>query len=236
MSLRAALKKMVVPRLERFLEYRLQDPVSRLSSNVELARTRRATEESARFVDEQMPMALTYSDRYALLDASLKVVAIDGLYCEFGVYKGVTINFIAERTKSEVHGFDSFEGLPEDWNANCPQGTFRVPELPQVRPNVTLHKGWFNVTIPGFAKACTGPIAFLHVDCDLYSSTKTIFEMLGNRLVAGSVIQFDEFFNYPNWRQGEYQAWVEFSEGITFEYLGYVPTAQHVAVKIISRP
>ena len=55
-----------------------------------------------------------------------------------------------------------------------------------------------------------GPVAFLHLDVDRYSSTRTVLELLGDRIVPGTVIAFDEFFNYPGWREGEYRAFNEF--------------------------
>lgn len=51
-------------------------------------------------------------------------------------------------------------------------------------------KGWFDETLPKFAAEVEGPAAFLHVDCDLYSSTRTVFEALGDRVVPGTVIVF----------------------------------------------
>jgi hypothetical protein len=79
-----------------------------------------------------------------------------------------------------------------------------------------------------------GPIAFMHVDCDLYSSTKTIFEFLGDAIGPGTVILFDEYFNYPNWEQHEYKAFQEFSEkcGVKYRYLAFA--RQQVAVLIES--
>jgi len=74
----------------------------------------------------------------------------------------------------------------------------------------------------------------IHVDCDIYSSTRTIFELLGQRMVTGSVIVFDEYFNYPGWRQHEYKAFQEFiaASGHHYRYLGYAGEKGHVAVII----
>jgi hypothetical protein len=193
--------------------------------SIELARARRLAAEAADFVEDHMGLAKAYPSKYDLLAASLQEVnpAIGGLYCEFGVFEGRTINFIASKTTSEVHGFDSFEGLPEDWRPGVLQGAFKTGKLPAVRANVRLHRGWFDDTVPRFAQEYKGPLAFLHVDADLYSSTKTIFDVLGSRIVAGTVIQFDEFFNYPGWKQGEYLAFKEFCDRrqVSVRYIGY---------------
>lgn len=104
---------------------------------------------------------------------------------------------------------------------------------PQVNENVRLVKGRFNETLPEFVKEHTEPCAFIHVDCDLYSSTKTIFDNLKNQIVSGTVIAFDEYFNYPGWQEGEYKAFMEYVEenNIEFEYIARTDYEQ-VAVRI----
>lgn len=203
--------------------------------NIHRAMQRRALEETSLFVEEYMFLTTPYANKYDLLAAALKAVKVNnGLYCEFGVHSGSTVNFIASRVNGPVYGFDSFEGLPEDWRPGVEKGNFAMTALPKVRENVELVKGWFNQSLPEFLKLNPGPCAFLHVDCDLYSSTRTIFDLLGDRIQAGAVIAFDEFFNYPRWRQGEFLAFQELVQrhGLEFEYLGYVLDHEQVAVRI----
>jgi hypothetical protein len=157
--------------------------------------------------------------------------------CEFGVASGTTIRFIASRTGRTVHGFDSFEGLPEDWGHHLPAGTFKQANLPEVPENVKLHKGWFSESIVPFKEQYQGPVAFLHMDADLYSSTRTTLDLLADRIVTGTVIQFDEFFNYSGWQRGEHKAFMEFVDDykVTFTYIGFCGgTGGQVAVKIDS--
>lgn len=155
---------------------------------------------------------------------------------EFGVYQGHTINTISSLLPDKiVYGFDSFEGLPEDWNIYVKKGNFNLNGvLPKVNENVRLVKGWFNETLPDFVKEHSEPCAFIHVDCDLYSSTKTIFHELRNQIVSGTVIAFDEYFNYPGWQEGEYKAFMEFLawNNLKFEYIARTDTFQ-AAVKIL---
>jgi hypothetical protein len=72
----------------------------------------------------------------------------------------------------------------------------------------------------------------MHIDCDLFSSTQTIFRLLVDRIVPGTVILFDEYFNFPNWENHEYKAFQEFvaKQGIKYTYLGFA--RQQVAVQI----
>src|SRR5262249_8094966 len=174
--------------------------------NFRRQRNRIAAAEAAAMVNQLMPNAHSCTDRYALLTYSLQQVdpKLQGYYCEFGVYKGDSINFIAAQVDHPVHGFDSFEGLPETWRPNIVEkGTFVLSALPAVRPNVKLHKGWFDKALPVWLKEHPGPIAFMHLDADLYSSTKTVFDLTADRIVPGTIIQFDEFFNYPGWQEHE---------------------------------
>ena len=104
---------------------------------------------------------------------------------EFGVFEGGTINFIAGLNPTKkIYGFDSFKGLPEEWQMGASKeliskvGTFtKLGNLPKILDNVRLVVGWFNETLPKL-KLKGKKIAFMHIDCDLYSSTKTIFDEL----------------------------------------------------------
>jgi hypothetical protein len=108
-------------------------------------------------------------------------------------------------------------------------------KLPPVRYNVTLIKGFFEETLAPFtAEHCGSKVAFLHVDCDLYSATKTIFVELGGMLQPRCIVIFDEFINYTGWQDGEYKAFIEFvgEKKRPFEYIGYVRTGGQVAIRL----
>ena len=196
---------------------------------------RRALSDTVEFIEREAPDALAFDTPKDLLLHAMRLAPNDGIVAEFGVNEGGTIRCIARMFPARrVHGFDSFHGLPENWSGNTmAAGHFdHAGKLPRVPRNVTLHPGWFDKTLPAFVAANPGPVAFLHIDCDLYSSTKTIFDHFRDRLVPGSVIVFDEYFNYPRWRNHEHKAFVECVEdaGIRFEYLAYA--FQQVAVVI----
>jgi hypothetical protein len=163
----------------------------------------------------------------------------DGLFLEFGVYKGNSINRLAGLKPGAVfHGFDSFVGLPETWTLGAKKGEFDVGgKLPAVRKNVRLVKGFFDETLaPFLATNQNATIRFMHVDCDLYSSTKTTLSQTRRLLAPGSIIVFDEFINYQDWKNGEFKAFMEFvtEADVKFEYLAYVRAGSQVAVRIMS--
>lgn len=191
---------------------------------------------SNEYVLERMDKAFRAHDNRQLLEFALQRAPADGLYLEFGVYSGGTINFIAERIAGTVDGFDSFKGLPDDWRPGFGPTAFARDDIPEVRANVNLHVGWFDRTLPPFLDAHPGRVAFLHVDCDLYSSTQTVFAQLKDRVQPGTVIVFDEYLNYPGWKKHEHKAFKEFcsSYNVSYKYIGLVPSAQQVAVIIDS--
>ena len=114
-----------------------------------------------------------------------------------------------------IHAFDSWEGLPEEWN----HGTGKVADMscepPNVPTHIKLHKGWFKDTLPDWKQQHKGPIAFLHMDADIYSSTKEVLMSLNDQIVTGTVITFDEFCNFrlsgkmSKWQEHEFRALVE---------------------------
>lgn len=195
---------------------------------------REAVASSAQFARERMTGARTFPHPDATLEHALSLAAPDGLALEFGVYSGRTLKIIsAARGGRNVHGFDSFEGLPEAWRAGFPAGTFDVEALPDV-PGAELVVGWFDATLPGFLAAHPGPVTFLHLDADLYSSTRIVLDLVGQRLQAGSVVVFDEYFNYPGWEAHEHRAWLEYvaRTGTEFEYEAYTIDNEQVIVRV----
>ncbi|MCE6996914.1 class I SAM-dependent methyltransferase [Saccharothrix sp. S26] len=197
-----------------------------------------AARQSAAFIREHLPTAPHFGHPHATLEHALGLVEAEGMALEFGVYTGGTLKLIATAFAGrDVYGFDSFEGLPEDWRNGFPAGLFGMDGLPDV-DGAELVVGWFDDTLPGFLDAHPGPVSFLHVDCDLYSSTKTVLDLVGPRLVPGSVIVFDEYFNYPGWQDHEHKAWTEYvaRTGIEFDYRGYTYDHEQVIMKVTGVP
>lgn len=196
-----------------------------------------AAASSAAYFGEHMRMAPNLVQPEALLEFSLEQCSVAGLVMEFGVYQGKSLRIIADRTPQAVYGFDSFEGLPEDWTHFQKKGRFSLDGVaPQFsQPNVSLVPGWFDRTLPEFLAQHTGPARFVHIDSDLYSSAVTVLTALQGRLVPGTVILFDEYFNYPGWEHHEFKAFQEFiaASGLRYEYLGLASAASSVAVKIL---
>ncbi|KAL1507921.1 hypothetical protein AB1Y20_007526 [Prymnesium parvum] len=161
------------------------------------------------------------------------------LHLEFGVRDGGSTRFLANLTGPAVRwdAFDSFEGLPESGGPalrGWRKGSFsRHGKLPEVPAHVRLHKGWFNETVPPFldAELAADPrraIAYMNMDADLYSSTKTIFDAVFSRCMhrRGTVITFDELFGTAAILEHEWRALMEAQKehGFTFHFISYFIT------------
>lgn len=157
-------------------------------------------------------------------------------WCEFGVGEGESFDWFASVKPREnlLFGFDSFEGIPEPWLV-YPAGQWRTKPYEPVSQDVVIVAGTFDVTLkdPAILSRISRRVGLLHVDCDLYSSTKCVFDNLGDRLVAGTVIVFDEFLNYDKWQEHEAKAFLEFvrGRGVRFDYL--VRTDWQLVVQIM---
>jgi hypothetical protein len=211
--------------------------------DTEFTAIRLASEESAKYVLENMRAVPNFDTdhdmRKWIVETQLNPDLLSrGTVLEFGVATGRTLNQFARWLPNKpIHGFDGFVGLPEDWTSRMRKGFFARSTLPRVRHNCQLWVGWFDQTLPKFKEQIqlTRPIALLHVDCDLYSSTVTILNSLKDNIVPGTVIIFDEYINYPGWQLDEFKAWQEHCKkyGVEYEYIGRVSKHQKVAVRVL---
>ncbi|WP_334042943.1 class I SAM-dependent methyltransferase [Burkholderia ambifaria] len=219
------------------LETRLFDaPEPRRIFDIERVAYLLAAYESAKFFSSNMRMAKNLVNPAALLKYALAEREIDGLVLEFGVATGATLNIICQEVTHTVFGFDSFNGLPEDWTHFQRAGRFSRSGMPpeNIPENSQLVIGLFSDVLPSFLSSHHEPVSFVHIDCDLYTSTKTVLESLAPRLRAGSIIVFDEYFNYPGWQENEHKAFCEYLQktGMACEYIGFASSGQSVAVRL----
>jgi hypothetical protein len=227
-----------VDAIERGLREHMTDWERRQRRELITAADMEAARTSAAWLQAQPTLGQQYFDKFDTLRAALAEAPQDGLYLEFGVYSGSTLRVIAEKAPAGcAYGFDSFEGLPETWRPGYETGTFATGDLPDV-PGAELVVGWFDDTLPGFLEEHPEPVAFLHVDADLYSAARTVLVALAPRMRAGTVVLFDEYFNFPGWEEHEHRAWTQFvaDTGLEFEYLGHTANDEQVAVRLLTAP
>jgi O-methyltransferase len=139
-------------------------------------------------------------DRFELYDLVSSEVIRDMSfdYLEFGVFRGESIRHVSSHNKhpdARFWGFDSFEGLPSDWNDKNPKGTFDVggqpPSIDDQR--VSFVKGWFDWSLPMFLRDYRPQERlWIHVDGDLYGSAMQVLALLNPHIRSGTVVIFDE--------------------------------------------
>jgi hypothetical protein len=194
------------------------------------------------YVNEHMHKAQIFESDAAILKFGIEsALNREGFYFEFGVCSGRTINFIAALNPMRViYGFDSFEGVPEDWKPEIPKGTFGLKQDIKLAPllsNIRLEIGYFNETLPVFVNKHfkdSTMINFIHIECDIYSSTQTVLSHLGPYIKPGTIIHFDEYFNYQDWEKHEHKAFQELiaEYNLKYEYIAYNKMHEQVTVMI----
>jgi hypothetical protein len=163
------------------------------------------------------------------------------LYLEFGVWKGESMNqwsCLLRNKESRLHGFDSFEGLPEAVDHHGASGVAFAKgdlstqgELPATSdPRVRFFKGWFEDTLPSY-EFVDSPVLVVFLDADLYSSTKCVLTMLKKHIKIGAILYFDEFWE----RYHEQRAFEEFlaDTGMKFDLIAADYGMRHVAFRRI---
>lgn len=172
-----------------------------------------------------------------------------GVVMEFGVASGGSIGWFPKHILNTViYGFDSFLGLPEDWDLGThvlKKGHFstggKVPPLNIDYKIVNFIVGWFEETLPPFLNEMKDSIKILHIDSDLYSPCKFILDSVKHRFKPGTFILFDELTHFPDhgeyhhMRQHEYKAFMEFCDenpSFDFEVVART-TGPQVAIKVL---
>ena len=197
-----------------------------------------AKKETLEYIKANMPDAPYFEKHPKLVQYVVAEANEPGLYLEFGVNFGSSIRLIASKTNPTIHGFDSFEGIPEDWGSEIKGSYSTYGQLPEVPKNVVLHRGWFSETLPPFIMENDKSVAFTNIDCDLYSSTKNVFDNIGDHIKKDSIIIFDEYLMIDNWRNHEFKAFQEFiaHKELQYEYLAFGLFSKQAVVQIVSSP
>lgn len=170
---------------------------------------------------------------------------IDGDYAEFGCYGGSTFGHAYRESRYHGHparlwAIDSFQGLPparddKDHHPEWIKGSMAISidgfhekcaanNIP--RADYTVIPGYYEQTLkdPELVSGLEN-IALAYIDCDLYSSTRTVLEFLMPRLKHGMIIAFDDYFCWSATQlSGERRAMLEFfHNNAEWELLPYMP-------------
>ena len=156
-------------------------------------------------------------------------------YLEFGVAFGRSFKWWAGHNSnpdSKFVGFDTFTGLPEDWNLFAKGDMSAEGKTPEINDSrCSFQVGLFQETLPEFIKNFDfSGRNVVHIDADLYTSTLYVLTMLAPYLKPDDVIVFDEF-GVP---LHEFKAWTEFTNSfyINYDVIAAVNNYFQIAVKL----
>ena len=160
----------------------------------------------------------------------------NNFYLEFGVFSGTSINFFSKNINKNIYGFDSFEGLKEDWlGTSVTKGTFDLKKkIPKLNSNVVPISGWVQDTLPKFLDEKKPKINFVHMDIDTYESSKFVLENIKPFLIKGAIILFDELYNFEGWDVGEYKALTEVFDEKDYSFVSFSTDTSQAAIKILN--
>ena len=204
-----------------------------LSKGNDLSRSRL---KSFQYFKDIKPIPKLLGSGHTVLKKAYEAMSLQqGLILEFGVRHGTSIRQLASLTSKPLYGFDSFEGLPENWHQESKEIYSTRGKIPKVLAHVTLIPGWFEDTLPLFLAKHEEDIALINIDCDIYSSTKTVLDLLSPRIKKGTIIIFDEYIGNLHWEEDEHKAFMESVSKYQwkYEYLFYSAYTKQVVVKII---
>lgn len=177
---------------------------------------------------------------------ALNFNGISGDYAEFGSHGGTTFSLAYDeisrwKTVRKLWAFDSFAGLPEQEGAEDFHPGWKKGKMATSLDAFTEHcrrrgipdqayeavAGFYDETLANSALPADVALAF--VDCDLYSSTKTVLEFLKPRLKHGMIIAFDDYFCFSDRTiSGERKAFLDvLAENETYQFLAYVQFGWH---------
>lgn len=170
------------------------------------------------------------------------LIQSDIIYLEFGVASAVSFRWwlnCNKNDKSNFYGFDTFEGLPEDWGGFYEKGamshSLETVQLGVSDTRAVFVKGLFQDTLVPFIQSNQAILnsntrKVIHMDADLYSATIFSLAQLYPYLKKGDIILFDEF-NVP---LHEFKAYKEFVESyyIKLKPIGAVNNFYQVAFEV----
>jgi hypothetical protein len=195
-----------------------------------------AATEAAAWLHQYADKVPGFARRPELLESIIPRIPADGDLAEFGVFKGAVTRFMRPRFPSRIyHAFDSFHGVPEAMSLSVHQNAFdlggNIPDLP---PGTTVHAGWFEDTIPRWREHFDAPIAWAYIDCDLYESVCAVLEGLTDRIRPGTILSYDDWYNFPNWQQHSLKATREWTDrtGIKLTPIAYT-TREHSVTFVV---
>ena len=171
--------------------------------------------------------------RWALFDRMIQLSNKDRPFYEFGVWRGEAFKYLINTFK-KGYGFDTFEGLPEDWHNEKAGSYTSQGAIPKIKGGEFI-VGKFEDTLPKFFSEAKPMASIINFDADLYSSTICALNGASSVIDQKTILIFDEFLINPNWEKDEYRALEEYcvENNYKYEVLAVSFFSKQVAVRLI---
>ena len=178
-------------------------------------------------------LPVLHFNRWALFDHMITLSKKNRPFYEFGVWRGEAFKYLI-KTFEKGYGFDTFDGLPENWHEEKAGTYSSYGNIPKIDGGEFI-VGKFEDTLPGFFAKKKPKASIINFDADLYSST--IFALNYSKPVIDkhTILIFDEFIMNEKWEEDEFKALEEFckANNYTYEVLAISFFTKQVAVKLI---
>ena len=171
--------------------------------------------------------------RWALFDRMTELSKKDRPFYEFGVWRGEAFKYLI-KTFKKGFGFDTFDGLPEDWD-NFKAGSYSSDgNIPKIKGGEFI-VGKFEDTLPNFFSKVRPKASIINFDADLYSSTICALNWASPVIDQHTILIFDEFLINPNWEHDEHKALEEYclKNNCEYEVLAISFFTKQVAVRLV---
>lgn len=181
-----------------------------------------------------LPQMPELRDRMKCLELAVTKAPVEGLFLEFGVFRGESLEFLKEISGRDIFGFDSGVGaIGIETESFAFHGPTPLPHwLVQSEHYI---EGWFHQTLPTFLEKNTEEISFVHFDAGHLDPARYVLNAIFPRLSNGAIIAFDEILASDSSRNPISPEWIAFHEAITryrFDYSWIARSGIRGVVKI----
>ena len=176
-------------------------------------------------------------NRWYFFDAIVKKSKVEKPFYEFGVWRASSFKYLISSFK-KGYGFDTFSGLPEDWNGknhSKKKGSYSSEgNVPNIKGGEFI-VGKFEETLPLFFSESRPIASVINFDSDLYSSTICALNFSKSVIDKDTILIFDEFIMNECWEQDEFKALSEFCSinNFSYEVIAISFFSKQVAVKLV---
>ena len=174
-----------------------------------------------------------YFSRWQFFDEIILQTDVSRPFYEFGVWKGRSFKYLAKFIKRGF-GFDTFQGLPENWHDEKIGSYSAHGKIPQVDGGEFI-MGEFKDTLPKFFSKTRPTASLINYDADLYSATICALEFSKSVIDSDTILIFDEFLINAHWELDEIRALDHFcnANNLSYKVLAISLFTKQVALKLI---